>query len=556
MRSEYATSTPGLSRHMSSRGSQSEMLQPPPHSPLSPGSTLSPTMAGSLASPSHDGSNGLGGSTTGQGPPLGETQLIHHLSSADGHMVRPDIHARVDKGFFLADRDWTCYRRNYFSVICSYSLTPANHSLPLFLRRTTNSAPEHIVAFAMCISAVVDSPGGKTVELVQHTPKRDKGPQQKPNKIKLSPQPAGGMSFGGGSSSGMQQPPQAGGLEHDYQYGGPQTQQHQQHIGVFDRIQFKSATANNGKRRAAQQYYHLLVELYADVGNASAAAQQPGAAQNDGSWVKIAYKMSAPMVVRGRSPGHYADGQRTGSASSPGGGSTGGNLQQGGGHHAPHTSGGPTGYSMDNGGMNASNPGQSGGMGHHQHQHGVSSPPTSTVHNPASTHSESPASHYADPAIDPELNSEQPPIGGVYPQPGYTLVPTYYETSPVPPLAHMENGYQHNPNSDSSHNNHSHPHNSHSSHQSAPRKSEHALETSAPEYENGDANSYAPPGLGDNYRKSVVKDEYPGQTSLPWLGSGARERAGGYPNVMYPKCGTRFETVESSKGVFPDISPL
>ncbi|KAF8434411.1 hypothetical protein BGX38DRAFT_1275504 [Terfezia claveryi] len=72
--------------------------------------------------------------------------------------------------------------------------------------------------------------------------------------------------------------------------------------------------------RAAQVYYHLIVELYADVGSQSATA--PSNIASGAGWVKIAYKTSAPMVVRGRSPGHYADERRV---HSPGGNNGSGN---------------------------------------------------------------------------------------------------------------------------------------------------------------------------------------------------------------------------------------
>ncbi|KAI5777765.1 hypothetical protein EDC01DRAFT_386851 [Geopyxis carbonaria] len=538
VRSDYATSTPGLSRHLPSRSSQSEILASP-HSPMTPSSAVSPTMGG-LTSPGHDhGSNGLSGVNTA-GPPLGETQLLHHLSSADGHVVRPDIHARVDKGFFLSDRDWTCYRRNYFSVICSYSLSPATYSLPLYLRRTPNSAPEHILAFAMCISAVVDVPGGKTVELVQHTPKRDKGPQHKPAKIKLSPQPAGGMQFAGSASSPvMQQTPQQqpqhssqpGSMEHEYSFP-QQTQQHQQqHIAVFDRIQFKSATANNGKRRAAQQYYHLIVELYADVGTPpNSAPGQPNSPNSEVGWVKIAYRISAPMVVRGRSPGHYADERRASSTSSPGGGSNGG--PSGGPHPSQHTSGGPSYMGPDNG-LSSSGPG---GPNQGMMQHGVSSPPTSSVHNTTSVHGGSPVSPYQ-PPIDPGLEPEvPPPLSGSYADYTYNSIPLY-ESSHLPPPPSVDSGYDaHSYNGD--------------------RKSEHPLDTSCPQYE-GDISAYIPTTVSsaDSYRK--IKDEYPATSAVQWLGSGAvvgREQRFNQHN-LFPKCG-RFETAETSKGLFPDISPL
>ncbi|KAJ2432622.1 hypothetical protein GGF42_009548, partial [Coemansia sp. RSA 2424] len=54
-----------------------------------------------------------------------------------------------------------------------------------------------------------------------------------------------------------------------------------------------TATANNGKRRAAQQYYVLTVDLLADC--------------DGGERCVVASAASAPIVVRGRSPGHYAD---------------------------------------------------------------------------------------------------------------------------------------------------------------------------------------------------------------------------------------------------------
>jgi meiosis-specific transcription factor NDT80 len=75
---------------------------------------------------------------------------------------------------------------------------------------------------------------------------------------------------------------------------------------MFERIQFQKATANNGKRRAQQQYYNLVVELYAEI-----ASSVPGEMQ----WIQIARRQSHPMVVRGRSPGHYKDGRRGSTAS-------------------------------------------------------------------------------------------------------------------------------------------------------------------------------------------------------------------------------------------------
>jgi meiosis-specific transcription factor NDT80 len=139
----------------------------------------------------------------------------------------------------------------------------------MYLVQHGGSGPQ-VHNFAMSIAAVVDGRDGKSIELVQHTPKRDKGPQEKPARITLGPR------------EGFNQTPGQPAME-----------------ATFERIQFKTATANNGKRRAAQQYYHLLIELFIHVDH-----------PHPDRWIKIASRMSAPMVVRGRSPGHYRSERR------------------------------------------------------------------------------------------------------------------------------------------------------------------------------------------------------------------------------------------------------
>jgi len=163
----------------------------------------------------------------------------------------------------------------------------------------------------MCISAVVADTEGHKIELVQHTPKRDKGPINPPETIRMSPKVAAPPHHSISSMYGGH--PEMSGRTYDASsstaYGqGQPTVPPIEH--TFERIQFKQATANNGKRRAAQQYYHLLVELWCDIGN------------NDSPhWVKVAQRKSAKMIVRGRSPGHYQTERRGSASSGPGGGS-------------------------------------------------------------------------------------------------------------------------------------------------------------------------------------------------------------------------------------------
>lgn len=179
----------------------------------------------------------------------------------------------MDRGFFLADNDWTCYRRNYFQVSGAFAIHGLNHHAYYSSDQESQCLVQvdghfyPVYNFSMNISARVSN-SDKKIDLVQHTPKRDKGPQSTPQAKLIMP--GGNLQM---SSVGANQS-----------------------IVTFERIQFKTATANNGKRRAAQQYYVCLVDLYAEIDN-----------HGNHQKVKIASCQSAPLVVRGRSPGHYSD---------------------------------------------------------------------------------------------------------------------------------------------------------------------------------------------------------------------------------------------------------
>lgn len=242
-------------------------------------------------------------------PPLQQIQTLGTLQYADGNgtPAKVDISGTIDKGFFLSEGEWTCYRRNYFSCVCSFSLTPNFAGTPLQFTARDSTQSLQVFGFAMSISAVVSDNDQHNIELVQHTPKRDKGPIMKPEKIRLA----------------AKQPPTA--HPHLAMYpdnvGNPRpifrdnfssqgNAQSSPTEHTFERIQFKQATQNNGKRRAAQQYYQLVVELWADIGTQNHSGDQ---------YVKIAFRKSSKMIVRGRSPGHYQNDRRGSQSSGPGG---------------------------------------------------------------------------------------------------------------------------------------------------------------------------------------------------------------------------------------------
>lgn len=247
-------------------------------------------------------------------PPFEETEVLKTIVVDFGNSqqtVKPEVQAKIVKGFFSSDNKWTCYRRNYFAVACSFSLLPWPSTNHLYIRQSDGTLVP-IGGFAMGISAIVNGQYGDTRELVQHTPKRDKQSESKPSKKALQPSPPSSLqpgSTGPGSHTGYGLGSQA--LDYNSSLAGATQPSHQPPTShTFERIQFQKATANNGKRRAQQQFYNLVVELHAEVVNP---------ANGESQWFQIARRHSHPMVVRGRSPGHYKDGRRDSTASrSPG----------------------------------------------------------------------------------------------------------------------------------------------------------------------------------------------------------------------------------------------
>jgi meiosis-specific transcription factor NDT80 len=253
-----------------------------------------------------------------KGPGFEETLEKVKVFNSNGTSVKLDINAAIQKGFFEVDQKWTCYRRNYFTVTCSFQISP-HQAGPFYL--TQHGQSKAIEGWAVSISAKTapfNNDGSQVRHLVQHTPKRDKKDETTPGKHAVSPQTP--QQF---QHQHHLQHHHLHGNPHHHHHGGhlvhdPFYPTHTNHLGsfgrawpetsvsgeptppsayTFERIQFQKATANNGKRRAQQQFFHIVVQLSANV--------HPVKGEKD--WVLVAEKVSDPMVVRGRSPGHYKD---------------------------------------------------------------------------------------------------------------------------------------------------------------------------------------------------------------------------------------------------------
>ncbi|ORX49248.1 hypothetical protein BCR36DRAFT_583851 [Piromyces finnis] len=209
------------------------------------------------------------------GPPFsGTIQVLPIFNLDKSKSFKIDLQAKVDRGFFLNEGIWICYRRNYFQVKTFFNLIehrkniPERNELPHSINNIYVELPDRgiskVINFYVGIEAIITRCNGK-VEIVQHTAKRDKASQKSPGLRLIYP--------GGDLSS----------YNHSLE---------QNTIVLYERLQFRKATSNNGKRATSQQFYSVVVKLYGQL--------------VDGENIPIAYIESSPIVVRGRSPGHYA----------------------------------------------------------------------------------------------------------------------------------------------------------------------------------------------------------------------------------------------------------
>ncbi|KAJ5335253.1 hypothetical protein N7452_007656 [Penicillium brevicompactum] len=164
--------------------------------------------------------------------------------------VDVDIQANIERGFLVREGRWTCYRRNYFSVACSFSLCPSIYRVPLYICRS-NYDRLLIQGFAMALSATVGDEPDDSQLLFQYDSSRS-------DKSKSKPKP---------------------------------------------RIQFGKATTVKGKTRNHQNDHQLVLDLYAKALDTTTQLS---------FWVLIARRPSEPIVVRGRSPKYYDDNEEDG----------------------------------------------------------------------------------------------------------------------------------------------------------------------------------------------------------------------------------------------------
>lgn len=238
---------------------------------------------------------------TETGPGFSDTSCLNRVILQNtGQQVNIEMSAKIDKGFFLAEQYWSCYRRNYFQLSTAFRCfvpSKTNHldgsktevypkSEVLQLYDITDDKWYRINSFSVGLTAS-NFESKSEIELVKNTSKRDKGPQNAPEKAEIS---------AGGVVPGLPQPHLLPSFAFSSIQPGDSSRVPDNCLVTFERIQFKTATANNGKRVSNQQFYQIELTLYGSVWKNDRFEDIPVG--------KIA---TGPLVVRGRSPRHYSN---------------------------------------------------------------------------------------------------------------------------------------------------------------------------------------------------------------------------------------------------------
>lgn len=246
------------------------------------------------------------------GPPFDLIINHNNLLLEDGDFVRPIISARIDRGFDFVDKEWMGYKRNYFTAVVSFKFFGVPNELALkqsffCTGPDTFSKISRVNYFMMGLGCECIGPDIADVKLVQHTAKRDRGPQNEPptyymipgalpdhfvirkisnvrNNVKMSESDRYFFLDELERKNLLMNTTNI--LLHDYPLS--------EKISVaakYDRIQFQFLPSLTAKRNTNTRFA-LKVDLLACLA--------------DGKVVKVATVKTPPLLIRSRSPSTYS----------------------------------------------------------------------------------------------------------------------------------------------------------------------------------------------------------------------------------------------------------
>lgn len=206
-----------------------------------------------------------------------------------GVLAKPCINVGPVGNMVYEKDTWVAYKRNYFAMECSFSLPPCNENMGLYMGRNMSK----VLSFGVTLSSFSDRK--KNIELLRFTPKRDVGSAHSVGMHKILPTSADSMLWSPETNIAEDKPNNMFHLTNINKCLCESTNviatSH-----YFERIQFKNSSFKRTASKAVDETYRLSVDLYAQV--------QQGK-DSEPKWIKIAWKVSEPIIVRGKSPKNF-----------------------------------------------------------------------------------------------------------------------------------------------------------------------------------------------------------------------------------------------------------
>ncbi|CAK7201101.1 hypothetical protein SEUCBS139899_003803 [Sporothrix eucalyptigena] len=230
---------------------------------------------------------GLDNKLLGFGAPVIKAAVVDDA----GQFSEPTMAAELFGMFFLAEDvysaentgrplELTCYRRNLWW--CSGQIT-----LPRHVTHIVTEQGRHVAVLELAASiSAIESIEGKTTEI-----------------ICIPWKSTAANSASNNSNNTQSEDAKAAGSPPNVPIdlaNGQELDNGCVSVPVsWKRLQFKHATANNGRRKGQQQHYVVQINLLGRI-------QTDGEGdKGDSEWVKIAEIQSGPVIVRGRSPRNF-----------------------------------------------------------------------------------------------------------------------------------------------------------------------------------------------------------------------------------------------------------
>ena len=206
---------------------------------------------------------------------------VNQLFDEDGNRVEVVLRATTTKEYgedmMNGHRYHVMYRRNYFRIEAGYRLEPTGKKIgQLFV----NLGGEMALVEGICatVRGVVEGDLSEEIEICTFDSARKKL-DEKPSILALTPS------------------------NEEPAFEDSTAVDDADDLGIWRRMQWRRATANNGARRAKKSTYNIVVPLMVQVRPREAKRQQRGAEISpETELVEIGYSMSGPIQARGRCP--------------------------------------------------------------------------------------------------------------------------------------------------------------------------------------------------------------------------------------------------------------